>query len=111
MKFSARTKIFITLVFTVLPALCNAERNKESLERYELSELKFELLQNDFNGLQPIAYIKDPEGYFHLAIVGSYIGKHFGKVTRIVESEINILEVYPDGKGGWKEIPTKLPRS
>lgn len=40
--------------------------------------------------------------------VGEYVGQHFGKITKITESEVDLRELVQDATGEWVERPTTL---
>ena len=40
--------------------------------------------------------------------VGSYLGQHFGRVTRISETEVALKELVQDAAGDWVERDTSL---
>jgi type IV pilus assembly protein PilP len=40
--------------------------------------------------------------------VGDYLGRNHGKVVGIDESKVDVIEIVPDGEGGWLERPRSL---
>lgn len=44
----------------------------------------------------------------HRIRVGDYLGRNHGRIVEIGEAEINVLEIVPDGEGGWLERPRSL---
>ena len=52
--------------------------------------------------------IDDGEGGIHRITVGNYMGKNHGRVVNASQSQIDILEIVPDGTGGWIERPRAL---
>ncbi|EAA3799172.1 pilus assembly protein PilP, partial [Salmonella enterica subsp. enterica] len=40
--------------------------------------------------------------------VGDYLGRNHGRVTAVDEAGINVVEIVPDGEGGWLERPRSL---
>ncbi|QLF92895.1 pilus assembly protein PilP [Pseudomonas sp. ABC1] len=48
------------------------------------------------------------EGGVHRVGVGDYLGTSRGRVVAIEEASIELLEVVPDGEGGWHERPRRL---
>jgi type IV pilus assembly protein PilP len=41
--------------------------------------------------------------------VGNYLGLNDGRVMKISEDRITIVEVVPDGKDGWQELERHIP--
>ena len=46
--------------------------------------------------------IKIPDGGIQRVKKGNYLGKNFGKVSKILESRIKLEEIVPNGFGGYK---------
>lgn len=44
-------------------------------------------------------------GSIYRVKVGDYLGKNHGKIVAIKNTEIHIVEIIPDGEGGWLERP------
>jgi type IV pilus assembly protein PilP len=44
----------------------------------------------------------------HRVRLGDYLGRNHGRIVGIGEAEINVLEIVPDGEGGWLERPRSL---
>ena len=47
--------------------------------------------------------IKDPQNIVHRIQVGNYIGQSEGRITEINESAVHLVEIIPDGIGGYIE--------
>ncbi|WP_445355236.1 pilus assembly protein PilP [Microbulbifer sp. EKSA008] len=54
------------------------------------------------------ALINDGTGGIHRITVGNYLGKNHGRVVNATSSQLDILEIIPDGTGGWIERPRAL---
>ena len=52
--------------------------------------------------------INDGEGSVHRVTVGNYVGKNHGKIAAVTASQIDVIEIVPDGKTGWVERPRAL---
>ncbi len=78
-----------------------ADRAKQHLEGFPLDTLSMvgtlEQLNNSW-GL-----IKDPQQIVHKIKLGNYMGKHEGRVIKITETKIYLVEIVPDGIGGYIE--------
>lgn len=55
----------------------------------------------------PSALISDGEE-IHRVGVGHYVGKNHGKIVAIDEYKTDVIEIIPDGEGGWVERPRSL---
>lgn len=77
------------------------DRPTEPLEEQPLDSLRMvgTLEQDD----ETWALINDTEGTIHRVQVGNYAGQNHGKITRITEFDIELVEIIPDGIGGWIE--------
>lgn len=84
----------------------DANRNKETLEQYPLDTLHFvgQLEKED----KKWAIVTSPDSLVHRVSVGNYIGKNYGRITKITEAKIEISELVPDGLGGWIERKAAL---
>jgi type IV pilus assembly protein PilP len=51
--------------------------------------------------------LKAPDGVIHRIRSGNYQGQNNGKVTEIMEANIELLEVVQD-QGRWRERPASL---
>lgn len=81
-------------------------RAKEELESYELDSLRMVGTINQNNVLWGL--VKAIDGTIHRVHVGNYMGRNFGKIIRIKEGQIELLEIIPDSPGGWRERKASL---
>jgi type IV pilus assembly protein PilP len=51
------------------------------------------------------ALIKDGQGEVHRVKSGNYLGRNFGKIIDITETQIDLIEIVPSGKDNWVERP------
>jgi type IV pilus assembly protein PilP len=76
-------------------------RRKEALESYPLDALQmmgtFEFKDAKW-GL-----IKAPDGIVYRIRPGNHLGQNYGKVQAIQDKKITLVEIVPDGLGGWLE--------
>jgi type IV pilus assembly protein PilP len=76
-------------------------RPRQPLEFYPLDSLSMVgILEQHENQW---ALVKDPQNTVHRVQVGNYMGKSEGRVTEINESAIFLVEIIPDGIGGYIE--------
>ncbi|MDG9925856.1 MULTISPECIES: type 4a pilus biogenesis lipoprotein PilP [unclassified Pseudomonas] len=47
-------------------------------------------------------------GGVHRVKAGDYLGRNHGRVTAVDEAQIEVIEIVPDGEGGWLERPRSL---
>ena len=76
-------------------------RAKEDLESYELDSLRMVGTINQGGMLWGL--VKAVDGTIHRVRVGNYMGRNFGKIIRIKEGQIELLEIIPDSPSGWRE--------
>jgi type IV pilus assembly protein PilP len=49
------------------------------------------------------ALIKDTEWTIHRVHRGNYMGQNNGKIVGITETQVDLVELIPNGTGGWME--------
>jgi len=54
------------------------------------------------------ALIDDGRGGIHRVTMGNYLGKNHGRIVSLSKTQIDIIEIVPDGKNGWIERPRTL---
>lgn len=81
-------------------------RNREPLEEYPIDALRMVGTINTKTGT--FALIKAPDGVVHRVTLRNHLGQNYGEIIRITESEISLLELVPDGFGGWMQRPASL---
>ena len=79
----------------------DSTRPREPLEIFPLDTLSMVgTLEQD---AQQWGLIKDPQNIVHRIQVGHYMGQSEGRVIEINESAIHLVEIVPDGIGGYIE--------
>ncbi len=81
-------------------------RSREALEAFPLDSLSFVgHLERDGNlwGL-----VQAPDDSIHRVSVGNHLGKNYGEILNISESNIVLKEIIPNGSGGWVEREASL---
>ena len=84
----------------------NSRRNREFLEGFSLDTLKMVgtfKVGGSFYGL-----VQSKDGLVHKVQPGNYLGQNDGKVTEITGGRISLVEIIPDGLGGYIERPASL---
>lgn len=80
-------------------------RIKQFLEEFNIEN--FVMVGTLTNGAGNYALIKGGDGV-HRVKVGDYLGRNHGRIVEISEAEVDVLEIVPDGEGGWLERPRSL---
>ena len=85
-------------------------RKKEETEAYELEQYRLTGLITGTS--QPKAMVEDPSGRGHVVRIGSHLGKNGGRLVRISNVAIVVLEEARDPTGKRMRVPItiKLPR-
>jgi type IV pilus assembly protein PilP len=82
-------------------------RSKEQLEEHSFGSLAMVgTIKRENNHLW--ALISVPGNGIHKIKEGYYMGQNHGKVMRITQQRIDIIEIVPNGVGGWIERPRSL---
>ena len=84
----------------------DSRRNREFLEQFSLDTLKMVGTLNLGGNRYGLVSTKD--GRVHRVVVGEHIGTNDGKITDITPSKIALVEIIPDGLGGYIERPAAL---
>jgi len=82
-------------------------RKKMVLENFSLGELSLVGTLSKTEG-DLKALIKANNGSVHVLEEGQFIGRNNGRVTRVADSKIDIVEVVPNGSGGWISRPQTI---
>lgn len=82
-------------------------RPKQYLEQYPVANLTMvgTLSQN----ARTFALVQDADGGVHRVERGDYMGTDHGRILAIEESAIELIEIVPDGTGGWVERSRTVP--
>lgn len=83
-------------------------RRKEVLERYPLGELS--LVGTISKGEDEVltALVRAVSGSVHVVQIGNYMGKNHGQILNISETQLDLMEVVPNGSGGWISRPHSM---
>jgi len=82
------------------------QRPREELESYPLDTLRMmgTLEMKDVRwGL-----VKASDGIVYRVKTGNYMGQNFGKITAIESDRIALIEIIPNGLGGWERREASL---
>lgn len=75
-------------------------RRKEPLESFPLDAMT--LVGSILKSGQPVALVK-VDNLLYQVKLGNYLGEHYGRVTKISETEVVLREIAQDGVGEWIE--------
>jgi type IV pilus assembly protein PilP len=79
----------------------DANRVREELENFPLDAL--DMVGTLGLGADQTGLLKDPDGVIHQVRADNYLGQNFGRITAITEGQIELVELIPNGVGGWIE--------
>lgn len=85
----------------------NFNRQPEPLESYALESLN---MKGSMRGKtnETIALIQTPDRQIERVQVGNYLGMNQGRVVKISPTQIDLVEIVPDGRDGYVERPRTL---
>ncbi|WP_448106042.1 pilus assembly protein PilP [Pseudomonas azerbaijanoccidentalis] len=81
-------------------------RVKQYLEGFNIEQ--FEMVGTISNASGSFALLRGAGGVHRLK-VGDYLGRNDGRIVAINASQVDVVEIVPDGEGAWLERPRTLP--
>ena len=84
----------------------DVKRPREFLEQFPLDTLQM-VGTLQLQG-RTFALLQGKDGLVHRVQVGSFLGQADGRVTSIANNKVSVLELVPDGLGGYIERPAAL---
>lgn len=84
-------------------------RNPEPLEEFPLDGLR--MLGTINKEATVFALVKAPDNVVHRVAQGNHMGQNYGKITSITDTSIDLIEIIPDGFGGFMQRPANLALS
>ncbi len=85
----------------------NLSRQLQPLESYAIESLNMKGSMRSQSG-QILALIQTPDGEIERVQRGSYMGVNHGRVVNITPTQIDLVEIIPDGREGYVERPRSL---
>lgn len=82
-------------------------RPKEFLEGFSIDGLKM-VGTITLGGGELWALVDDMQGSVHRVRPGNYMGRNHGRVIGVDIGQLDVIEIVPDGHGGWLERPRTL---
>ena len=83
-----------------------ANRRKEITEQFPLDSMA--MVGTIGAGGRIVGLVLAPDKVTYRIAPGNYLGQNDGRVTSVNENRIELVELVPDGAGGWLERPASL---
>ena len=87
----------------------DSSRPREFLEQFSLDTLK--MVGTLRLKAQVYGLVQTKDGLVHRVLPGNHLGQQDGRITAIDEAKISLIEIVPDGTGGFIERPAALALS
>jgi type IV pilus assembly protein PilP len=84
----------------------DAHRSREFLENYPLDTLK--LVGTLRQSGRTYGLLQTKDGLVHRVLPGNHVGQNDGRITTISDSRISVVELVPNGTGGYVERPASI---
>lgn len=84
----------------------NRDRNREFLEQFPLDTLSMVGTLN-LEG-RNYGLVRAADGLVHRVATGNHLGQSDGRIVSISSSKIELVEIVPDGLGGYLERPAAI---
>jgi type IV pilus assembly protein PilP len=81
-------------------------RNPEPLEEFPIDGLR--MVGTIIKDKTTYALVKAPDKVVHRVTIGNHMGQNYGKIVKIIDTQIDLIEIVPDGFGGFSERPANL---
>jgi len=83
----------------------NLDRAREVLESFQLTQLRMvgTIQKEEQDTLW--ALISDDQGGVHMAKMGQFMGRNYGRIVAVNNGRLDLIEIVPNGYGGWLERP------
>ncbi|MGL6244776.1 pilus assembly protein PilP [Pseudomonas sp.] len=81
-------------------------RARQYLEGFNIEQ--FEMVGTISNATGSFALLRGAGGVHRLK-VGDYLGRNDGRIVAISGSQVDVVEIVPDGEGAWLERPRTIP--
>ncbi|MGV8860963.1 MAG: type 4a pilus biogenesis lipoprotein PilP [Pseudomonas sp.] len=80
-------------------------RVKQFLEGFNIEQ--FEMVGTMANDSGTFALMHGGGGVYRMK-VGDYLGRNHGRIVSISDSQVDVVEIVPDGEGAWLERPRSI---
>jgi type IV pilus assembly protein PilP len=85
----------------------NFNRQQQPLESFPIENLNMKGSLLNQSG-KIMALIQTPDGQVERVQVGNYMGLNHGRIVKITPTQIDVVEIIPDGREGYVERPRSL---
>ena len=82
------------------------DRRKQPLEEFPLDAL--DMVGTIGTGAAQVALVMAPDKVTYRVRSGMYMGQSEGRVTAVSSDRVDLVELIPDGSGGWMERPASI---
>ena len=84
----------------------DTKRPREYLEQFPLDTMR--MVGTLRLGGASYGLVQTRDGLVHRVLPGNYLGQSDGRILSVTESRISLIEIVPDGLGGYIERPAAL---
>nr|WP_157515143.1 pilus assembly protein PilP [Luteimonas abyssi] len=84
----------------------DSNRRRQPLEEFPLDSIN--MVGTIGQGSGVVALLMAPDRVTHRVRPGDYVGQSDGRVTSVDEGRVELVELVPDGAGGWLERPASI---
>lgn len=84
----------------------DSARRKQVMEQFPLDS--FDMVGTLGRGGSMVALVMAPDKVTYRVRPGAYMGQSDGRVTAVYEDRVELVELVPDGAGGWLERPATI---
>lgn len=84
----------------------DSNRRKQTLEQFPLDSM--DMVGTIGRGAGLVALVMAPDKVTYRVRPGVYLGQNDGRVTAVYDDRIELVELVPDGAGGWLERPASV---
>lgn len=84
----------------------DSKRSREYLEQFPLDTMR--MVGTLRLGGANYGLVQTRDGLVHRVLPGNYLGQSDGKILSIADTRISLIEIVPDGLGGYIERPAAL---
>ena len=81
-------------------------RPRQALEQFPLDSL--DMVGTIGRGPGVVGLVMAPDKVTYRVRPGAYMGQNDGRITAVYEDRIELVELVPDGAGGWLERPASV---
>lgn len=94
------------VVQTTASSRPNSNRRRQPLEAFPLDSL--DMVGTLGKGRRIVGLVMGPDKVAHKVVPGNYLGQSDGRIVAVHEDRIELIELVPDGVGGWLERPATI---